>query len=52
MKQGEPGDQILCFPKPVVLKVTFTFWWPINKVEHGSGGGSLEMAEDPEVFGG
>lgn len=52
MKQGEPGDQILYFPKPVVLKVTFTYWWLINKVERGSDGGSLEMAEGPEVFGG
>lgn len=52
MKQGEPGNQILYFPKPVVFKVAFTYWWLISKVEHGSDDGSLEMAEGPEVFEG
>lgn len=51
MKQGEPGDQILYFPKSVVLKVAFTYWWLINNVEHGADGDCLEMAEGTEVFG-
>lgn len=37
---------------PNVLKVIFTYWWLINKVEHSSDGGSLEVAQVPEVFGG
>lgn len=50
VKRSEHGDQILYFPKPVVLKLAFTYWWLINKVtcrEHGS----LEIAKGPVVFG-
>ena len=33
VKQGERGDQILYFPKPVVLKLASASRWLINKVE-------------------